>query len=114
MVYDMLNELFNLKDFSHIIIIECRTKCPALIHECWTYNIFYQTMFDVRRLFRFLRPTFFSTICSTRIQYMLSIKLFVESKLKKGKFMELIYVNCFKLNWLIFTQIIPAVDPVGI
>lgn len=25
-------------------MIECRTKCPALIHDCRTYNIFYQSV----------------------------------------------------------------------
>ena len=35
-------------------MIECRGKCPPLIHECWTYKIFYRTMSNVRRLFRFL------------------------------------------------------------
>ena len=27
-------------------MIECRTKCPALRHECWTFSITYQTMSD--------------------------------------------------------------------
>ena len=36
-------------------MIECRAKCPALIHECRTYNIFYPTTSDVRWLFRSLR-----------------------------------------------------------
>ena len=31
-----------LNDFPQYSIIGCRTKCPALIHECRTYNIFYQ------------------------------------------------------------------------
>ena len=30
-------------------MIQCRTKCPALIHECWTY-IFYWTVSNVLRL----------------------------------------------------------------
>ena len=35
-------------------MIEYRTKRLALIYECWTYNLFYQTMSDVRQLFRSL------------------------------------------------------------
>ena len=35
-------------------MIEYRTKCPALIHECRTHNIFYRTMSDVRLLLRYL------------------------------------------------------------
>ena len=47
---------FQLRGFSHMTLNDwqCRTKCPALIHECRTYNIFYRTMPDVRRLFRSL------------------------------------------------------------
>ena len=32
-------------------MIECRTKCPAFIHECKTCNIFYRTMSHARLLF---------------------------------------------------------------
>ena len=38
---------------------ECRAKCPALIHECQTYNIFYRTMSDIRYLFRSLEDILF-------------------------------------------------------
>ena len=41
-----------LSDHKWYLVIECRAKCPALIHECWTCNIFYGTMSDVRWLFR--------------------------------------------------------------
>ena len=41
-------------------MIEYRTKCPALIRECRTYNIFYRTVSDVQRLFR-------SWICSNSL-----------------------------------------------
>ena len=30
-------------------MIECRRKCLALINECWTHDIFYQAMSDVRK-----------------------------------------------------------------
>ena len=44
---------FNLKDFPHMILNDRdRTKCPALIHECRTYNTFYQIIFNVQRLGR--------------------------------------------------------------
>ena len=37
-----------------ILTDRVQDKCPALIHECRTYNIFYRTMYDVRPLFRSL------------------------------------------------------------
>ena len=38
-----------VKDFPYMIrsdSVECRTKCPALIHECRTYKVFYWKMSD--------------------------------------------------------------------
>ena len=35
-------------------MIEYRAKRLALIYECWTYNLFYQTMSNVQQLFRSL------------------------------------------------------------
>ena len=41
-------------------IVECRTECPALMHDWQTYNVFFQTMCDVWQLFRSL---LFRTTC---------------------------------------------------
>ena len=46
-------------------MIECRTKCLALIHKCRTFSIFYWKMSDVRRLFRSL---FFVWSCLSHLQ----------------------------------------------
>ena len=43
-------------------MIEYRKKCPALIYECRTYNLFYRTRSDVRQLFR-------SLFCLLRFYY---------------------------------------------
>ena len=38
-------------------VIEYRTKCLALMYECWKYSIFYQTLSGARQLFWSLRSS---------------------------------------------------------
>ena len=94
-------------------MIEYRTKCPALIHECRTHNIFYWTMSDVRLLLRYLpkswAPIHKKSLIVLNSTFHIKWSLLMSNPSDDQFILVLVYLRASQGNWAQIPQVIQSV-----